>query len=79
MASIERTTYRLRPGWFLIAADEPWPPSIDAVRAAFDAAGLALDFAAGYRAYLARLRASGASEPHFELAPDQTLLLVIGP
>src|SRR5439155_1191242 len=66
--AVERVTYRLRPGWFVIAADNPWPPEVDAVRAAFDAAGLTADFASGYRAYLA----TKPAEPHVELAPDRS-------
>jgi hypothetical protein len=76
--AVQRTSVHLRQGLSLLAADNPPAPSAIAVRAALVAAGQSVELAAGYRAFLARQRASGSLTPMLELAPDQTFVLAVG-
>jgi len=75
---VQRVAFQLRNGLRLLAAADDPPPSVTALRAALDAAGLDVDVAAGYRGFLDQQRAAGSRAPVLDLAPDQAFVLAVG-
>ena len=75
---VQRLEFQPRDGLLLLAADDPPAPSVGAVAAALDAAGLEVRVRAGYRAFVEHQRATGSSGPLLALAPDQAFVLVVG-
>ena len=72
-------TFRLKPGNYLFVADENPPPYVSTALDAFDAAGIALPVGRGYRAFYAEKKRDNANWNGFEMTPEQTYVVVIGP
>ena len=76
VAPVMRTPFRLQRGLMLLAGEPDPSPSVLALRAALDAAGLDYGLGMGYRAFFMQHRAGGA--PLIEILPDQTFVLAVG-
>jgi tetratricopeptide (TPR) repeat protein len=70
--------FPMKPGVFLLAADEPPPAYVSALHEALQSVGLEPVLGTGYRAYAADMRLTRPGWQGFELGPEQTYLLVIG-
>ncbi len=70
--------FALRPGVFVLAADEEPAPQVGIVTAALAAAGVRVSEASGYRAFAAERRAADPSWRGFELAPEQAFVIAVG-
>ncbi len=68
-----------RPGVFLYAADSEPPVYVQTAHEALQQAGIPSRLATGYRAYYAEMTRTKPGWQGFDLAPDQTYLVVIGP
>lgn len=74
----EAARFPLRPGLFVLAADEPPSPAAAAATAALEAAALPATVASGYRDYAAERRRADANWTGFDLPPDRQFVLVVG-
>jgi hypothetical protein len=70
--------FTMKPGVYLFAADEEPPAYVRTVHEALGLAGVAPTVTTGYRAYYGQMRTKPGWQG-FEMAPDQTYLVVIGP
>jgi len=73
-----RTSYPLKSGIFLLAADEHPPDYVDTVDGAFKAAGIDVQYLTGYRAFFLERKQQNPSWYGPELAADQPFTIVIG-
>lgn len=69
----------LKPGLFFMVAEEFPPPWVETVQKAFDAAGLEVKAARGYRAFYQQQKAEKPGWSGVEMAPDQQFAVIIGP
>jgi len=74
-----RITFPIKPGLFLFAADESPPAYVNAIHGALTAAGIQVAFNTGYRGYYAEMKRKSPGWNGFELGPEQTFTLVVGP
>jgi hypothetical protein len=75
----EPAPFRIKPGLFVFFADREPPGYALAARDALQAAGLPVTGGSGYRQYYKEMKRKNAAWNGFDLAPDQTFILVIGP
>lgn len=72
--------FTMKPGIFFLAADEEPPDYVATARESLaDAAGLSITAGRGYRDYYAEKKKENPNWNGFELAPDQTYVIVVGP
>ena len=71
--------FAMKPGVFLFVADEEAPSYVQTVHDALGLAGIRPAVGTGYRAYYQQQIAAKPDWRGFEMAPDQTYVLVIGP
>ena len=69
----------LKPGLFLMVAEETPPAWVDSVQKALDAGGLDVKAARGYRAFYEQQKAERPGWSGVEMAPDQAFAIIIGP
>ena len=69
----------LKPGVMTLAADEEFPPYVDAVVRALDGSGLDAKSASGYRGYYEAKKQENPAWPGIALRADQEFVIVIGP
>ncbi len=70
---------RLKPGLFVMSAEEEPPDYIDTVVKALEASGLPLTKGSGYRAYYEEKTRTDPKWVGIALAPDQDYVVVVGP
>jgi tetratricopeptide (TPR) repeat protein len=75
---LSAAAFPLRPGLFLLAADEPPSPSATMVANAFDAAELKAKIGTGYRAFAEERRRSQPTWRGIELEPGQDFVIAVG-
>ena len=75
----EPAPFRVKPGLFIFFADREPPVYALAARDALHAAGFPVTGGSGYRAYYREMKRKNAGWKGFDLAPNQTFVLVIGP
>lgn len=73
------TTFNVRPGFFFFAADESPPNHVEDALKALQVAGFAPTVGLGYRSFYEERRRADPNWRGFELAPDQTFVIVVGP
>ncbi len=73
------TTFSVRPGVFFFAAEESPPSTVEDALKALQIVGFAPTVGLGYRAFYEERRRTDPNWRGFELAPDQTFVVVIGP
>jgi hypothetical protein len=72
--------FTIKSGIFFLAAEEDPPDYVATAREALaDAAGITLTAGRGYREYYAEKKKENPNWNGFELAPDQTYVIVVGP
>jgi tetratricopeptide (TPR) repeat protein len=72
-------SFRLKPGVFFFAADANPPQYAVDARAALEAAGLDVAGGTGYRSYYQEQKQTNPSWRGFDMADDQTFVVVVGP
>src|SRR5690606_13057018 len=75
---LEEARFPLRPGLFVLAADDQPSPAAAAATAALEAAQLPATVASGYRAYAADRRRADPNWTGFNLADDQQFVIAVG-
>lgn len=70
--------FAIKPGVFLFAADEEPPAYVKTAQEALGLAGIRPTVGTGYRSYYDQMRTKPGWRG-FEMVPDQTYLIVIGP
>ena len=73
-----RTSYPLKSGIFLLAADEEPPDFVDTVDGAFKAAGIEVQYLTGYRSFFVERKQQNPNWYGPELTDDQPFTIVIG-
>jgi hypothetical protein len=73
------TGLRLKPGLVLLMAEETPPAYTQTVVEAFDASGLEVKSASGYRAYYEEMKQQNPDWPGIPMTKEQDFTLVIGP
>jgi len=73
------TGVRLKPGLVLLLAAEEPPPYTDVVVDAFEASGLEVKTASGYRGYHDEMKQQNPQWPGIPMTAEQDMTLVIGP
>jgi len=71
-------TFPIKPGVYLFAAEDDPPPYVKTATEALEAAGMTVTQGSGYRAYYKQKKQENPAWNGFELAPDQTYVVVIG-
>ena len=71
-------TFAIKPGVFFFMADENPPPYVLRAREAFDAAAITVTGGSGYRAFYNQKKEENPAWQGFEMAPEQTYVVVIG-
>lgn len=74
-----QVTFQLKPGMYLMAADDEPPQYVIDVGEALDAAGLKATIGRGYRAFYEEKKKENPSWNGVTLAPGQTYVVVVGP
>lgn len=74
-----QVSFQLKPGLYLMAADEEPPQYVLDVGEALDAAGQTATIGRGYRAFYEEKKKENANWNGVSLAPEQSYVLVIGP
>jgi hypothetical protein len=69
----------LKPGLMVLIADEQYPTYVDSVLKAFEASGLDVRSASGYRAYYASKKQETPGWPGVPVRADQDFIIVVGP
>jgi hypothetical protein len=72
-------TFSIKPGLYLFSADEEPPEYVHTVVDAFEAAGLSVSAGRGYRSFYEERKRENPNWNGFDLKPDQSYVLVIGP
>jgi len=75
---LRRTAMRLRPGYYLFAAEEEPPTYVDTIVSALNGAGLAPAYNRGYRAFTEEMRRTRPEFRGFAFEEGQSFLLVVG-
>jgi tetratricopeptide (TPR) repeat protein len=75
---LAEASFSVRPGLFLLQADDPPSAAASTVEKALDAAQLQPTVGAGYRAYAEGRRRADSTWRGFDLASDQDFVLVVG-
>jgi hypothetical protein len=68
----------LKPGVYLLVADEDWPPYASTAYEALQRAGIDVKAASGYRAYYDQQKAEKPGWTGPKLGPDQTYIVLVG-
>lgn len=74
-----QVNFQLKPGLYLMAADEEPPQYVLDVGEALDAGGLSPTIGRGYRAFFEEKKKENPSWNGVSLTPDQSYVLVVGP
>jgi len=75
---VRRSSVRVKPGTYLFSAEEQPPAYVETARKALAEAGFAPSVATGYRQYYEEKKRSDPKFTGFQLAPEQSFLLVVG-
>ena len=68
----------LKPGVYLLVAEEDWPPNASTAYEALQKAGIDVKAASGYRSYYEQQTAEKPGWTGPKLGPDQTYVVLIG-
>ena len=74
-----QVNFQLKPGLYLMTADEEPPQYVLDVGDALEAGGLTATIGRGYRAFFEEKKKENPSWNGISLAPDQSYVLVVGP
>ena len=72
-------TYRIKPGLFLLMADEEPPAHLTAVQEGLRATGFDFIGGTGYRQYSQKMKEDNPNWRGSVLAPDQEFVILVGP
>jgi hypothetical protein len=75
----EPANFNLRPGIFFLMADEEPPSYVLTALGAFEAADITVSAGRGYRAFNEQKKQENPNWRGFEMAPDQTFIVAVGP
>ena len=75
---LRRTAMRLRPGYYLFAAEEQPPAYVETLASALNRAGLDPAYRQGYRAYAEEMRRTRPDFRGFAMEEGQSFVLVVG-
>jgi hypothetical protein len=75
----EQVNFQLKPGLYLMAADEEPPQYILDVGEALESAGLKTTIGRGYRSFYDEKKKENPAWNGVSLAPNQSYVLVVGP
>lgn len=79
VASNAPATFNLRPGVFFLMADDDPPSYVLTALGAFEAADIDVKAGRGYRAFNEEKKKENPSWRGFDMAPDQTFVVAVGP